>query len=83
MQASGTGRVYSWTVVTHPVDAVLADQVPYIVALVELPEGVRIIANIVDCRPEAMTADMPVTLVFERQDGFVIPNFRPRANAQE
>jgi uncharacterized OB-fold protein len=77
LQASGYGRIYSWTVVTHPVDPVLADQVPYIIALVELPEGIRIIANIVDCAPACMTAEMEVALIFQHQDGVRIPNFRP------
>ena len=77
IEAVGEGRVYSWTVVTHPVDVVLADQVPYIVALVDLPEGVRVIADLIDCDPDAVAAGMPVRLAFEDQEGLNIPNFRP------
>lgn len=75
--AGGDGRVYSWTVVTHPVDAALVGQTPYVVALVDLPEGVRVIANLVDCSPDAVVADMPVRLLFEDQEGLNVPNFRP------
>ena len=38
IQASGRGRIYSWVVVTHPVDPVLVDQVPYAVAMIDLEE---------------------------------------------
>ncbi len=77
VRAGGEGSVYSWTVVTDPVDAALVNQVPYIVALIDLPEGVRIIANLVGCEPDAVVAEMPVRLVFEDQEGLTIPNFRP------
>ena len=49
----------------HPVPKdVYADEVPYVVALVTLDEGVRMPTNIVDCRPEDVTADMRVTVGF-------------------
>jgi hypothetical protein len=55
--ASGRARVYSWIVVRHPVPApIYAGDVPYVVALVELEEGVRMPTNIVDCAPEAVAA---------------------------
>jgi uncharacterized OB-fold protein len=79
LPSSGSATLYSWTVATHPVDAALADQVPYIIALVQLPEGVRLIANIVACPPDALADGLPLTLVFERQDEMEIPNFRPTA----
>ena len=77
IESRGEGRVYSWTVVIHPVDAVLASQTPYVVALIDLADGPRILANIVMGDPAAIHAGMPVFLVFERQDGLNLPNFRP------
>jgi uncharacterized OB-fold protein len=76
-RASGRGAVYSWVVVTHPVHPVLADQVPYVVGLVELEEGVRLVANVTGCAPAEVTADMPVELYFEDPvEDVRLPNFR-------
>ena len=81
VKSAGRGRVYSWIVVVHPVpgDVYRAD-VPYVVALVELTEGVRIASNIVGCDPHAVTADMPVEVIFDDvTDAVTLPRFRPAA----
>jgi len=65
IEASGRGKVFSWITVRHPVPKdIYAADVPYVVALVTLEEGVRMPTNIVDCAPEDVTADMPVTVRF-------------------
>ena len=81
IDSSGRGRVYSWIVATHPVDPLLADQVPYLVAMIDLDEGVRVVGNIDGCEPEQVFADMPVVLYFPdpTEDGFRVPNFRADA----
>ena len=78
--ASGHGRVYSWIVVNHPVPKdVYGPDVPYVVALVELAEGVRMPTNIVGCEPGAIVADMPVEVVFDDvSTELTLPRFRPR-----
>lgn len=77
VQASGRGTVYSWVVVVHPVAEVLADQVPYIVGLIELEEGVRVVGNVESCDPASVTAGLPVEVFFEDVGGMRLPNFRP------
>lgn len=79
IKASGRGSVFSWIVVRHPVPRDLyASEVPYVVALVELEEGVRMPTNIVGCEPEAIRAGMAVEVVFEDIGGDVtLPKFRP------
>jgi uncharacterized protein len=79
-RASGHGRVYSWIVVTHPVPKdVYGPDVPYVVGLVELEEGVRMPTNIVGCEPGAIVADMPVEVVFDDVSSeLTLPRFRPR-----
>jgi uncharacterized OB-fold protein len=78
VEASGRGRVFSWIVVRHPVPKdVYADEVPYVVALVALEEGPRMATNIVGCPPEAVQADMPVTVAFRERDGVTLPVFQP------
>ncbi len=76
--ASGRGTVYSWIVVTHPVPRdIYGDDVPYVVALVELAEGVRLASNIVDCPPDAVYADMPVEVIFDDvTDEITLPKFK-------
>jgi uncharacterized OB-fold protein len=55
-----------------------AVEVPYVVALVELDEGPRMLANLVDATPEQARIGMPVRAVFEpRGEGLVVPQFRP------
>ncbi len=79
VQASGKGKVFSWIVVVHPVPKpVYAADVPYVVALVELDEGVRMPTNIVGCDSSAIVADMPVEVVFKRvSEELVLPLFQP------
>lgn len=78
--ASGRGTVYSWIVVTHPVPReVYAAEVPYVVALIELEEGVRMPTNLVGCDPRAVTAAMAVEVIFDDVTPAVtLPRFRPR-----
>lgn len=79
VEASGKGKVFSWIVVVHPVPKpVYAADVPYVVALVELDEGVRMPTNIVGCDSNAIAADMAVEVVFKRVgEDIVLPLFQP------
>ena len=72
-EVSGRGRVESFAVYRrtyHP-----GMPAPYVVALVELEEGPRLISNIVGCAPEEVTVDMPVELRFEAAGDFALPRF--------
>ncbi|MQA84726.1 MAG: hypothetical protein GEV03_08920 [Streptosporangiales bacterium] len=76
--AGGEGTVYSYTVVEHATHVAVADQVPYVVAIVELAEGPRIVANIRGCAPADVSVGMPVRVVFEQvTDDVAIPQFVP------
>ncbi len=79
VEASGEGRVFSWIVVHHPVPReVYAGETPYVVALVTLTEGPRMATNIIGCAPEAITADMPVHVVFrDATPEISLPLFAP------
>lgn len=81
-ETDGTGTVYSWVVVTHPVAEALVEQVPYAVGLIELPEGVRVVGNVLGVDPSAIRAGMPVRLVFEDAgDGALLPNWTAEEGA--
>jgi len=78
-EVSGTGKVFSWIVVNHPVPReVFGAEVPYVVALIELDEGVRMPSNIVGIAPHEVEAYMPVEVVFNDFNGTILPQFRPR-----
>lgn len=63
-KASGKGEIYSFTV-THVPAAGFEDQAPYVVALVELDEGVRMIGNLINIAPEEVEIGMPVRIAWE------------------
>ncbi|GAA2137740.1 OB-fold domain-containing protein [Actinomadura napierensis] len=74
--ASGRGEVHSYVVHHHP--PVPGRTPPFVVAVVELEEGVRIVGNVNGCAPEDVEVGMPVRLVFERMDDeLVLPQWTP------
>jgi uncharacterized protein len=79
VRASGRGTVYTFTV-THQNQAPgFRDALPYVLAYVELDEGVRMLTNIVGCAPDDVRIGMPVEVAFEDVTPSVtLPKFRPR-----
>ncbi len=78
IKTGGRGTLYSWTVVVHATGAVWTEEVPYIVAIVELEEGVRMLSNMVDCQPEELWVGMPVEVVFhDATEQVSLPKFKP------
>ncbi len=76
--ASGRASVYSYTVVVSNAPSAFLDDMPYVVAVVELEEGVRMLSNIVGCDADRLRCDMAVEVVFEKlNDEFTLPKFRP------
>lgn len=77
-RASGRGTLYSFTVVEANAPSAFIADLPYVVAIVSLAEGVRMLSNVVDCDPRDLQCDQPVEVVFERlDDDFTLPKFRP------
>ena len=66
--ASGKGVIYSFTI-THVPAAGFEDKVPYAIGLVELDEGVRIVANLVNIDPERIAIGQRVRLCWEGLPG--------------
>jgi hypothetical protein len=64
-QGSGKGTVYSFTIDRLGHDPQQKALVPFVIALVDLEEGPRCVAQIVDIEPEAVRTGMPVTAVFD------------------
>jgi uncharacterized OB-fold protein len=75
--ASGKGRIYSFAVYHKAFDPAFRDQTPYVVAIVELIEGPRMLSNIVGCLPSDVACDMPVEVMWtDVRDTVSLPKFR-------
>jgi uncharacterized OB-fold protein len=78
MPVSGRGTIYSFTICHRPASEAFAAATPYIVALVDLDEGVRLLSNLIDCAPAQARVGMPVTLAYEDvAKEFALYKFRP------
>lgn len=83
-ELSGRGEVHTFTIDRVGHDPALAQDVPFVIALVTLEEGPRVVANVVGCAPEEVSVGMPVEAVFERYepaaggDPVALLRFRPR-----
>ena len=71
-EASGGGRIYSYSVLRRGVP------VPYVLAYVTLDEGVTMVSNIVDCDFDKVRVNDRVRVVFKPSDGeWQVPVFTP------
>ena len=77
-EVSGTGTVYTYTVVRHATHAALADHIPYVIAIVELTEGPRIVTGLTGIDPGDVRAGLPVLVRFAAvTDEVTLPYFEP------
>jgi uncharacterized OB-fold protein len=77
-QGSGKGTVYSYTVNYRAPHPGFTEDVPFVTAIIELEEGVRMMSNVVQCDPDTVAIGMPVRVVFEPlTDEITLPKFRP------
>ena len=78
--ASGRGTLFSWGRIHRVYDPSMQDEVPYLIAIVELAEGPRLQTRLVGTEPPAppLRCDMNLELAFETFGGDVpVPVFRP------
>ena len=77
VEASGRGTVYSFVVNHYP--QVPAFDSPLAVGLIELEEGTRLVANLIDIEPASIEIGLPVEVVFiDHDEDLSLPAFRPR-----
>jgi uncharacterized OB-fold protein len=76
----GLGTVYTFTVAEQATAPPFADEVPQLLAVVELTEGVRVSTTLVDVDRARVSVGMPVAPVFDHgDDGLTLLRFRPVA----
>lgn len=76
IQASGRGSLYSYVITHLPAPGFVP---PYVLAVVALDEGPRLLSNVVnvDPDPEALPLDLPLEVVYEVVGDVTLPLFRP------
>lgn len=75
---SGRGTIYSYSVVSRAIVPEMEDRVPYVTAVIELPDagGVRLITNVVGSPVDEVKVGAPVHVVWEAaENDVVVPRF--------
>lgn len=76
VQAAGRGAVWSFAVVRERIEGWPGD-VPFVVVIVELKEGVKLVSNL-QASPDTVHIGMEVEVCFEDGPaGMRLPHFRP------
>ena len=79
VRSGGRGTVYSWVVIHQRYNRAFEDDLPYNVAIVELEEGPRLVANLVGIENEAIRPGLPVEVTWDDvTDEITLPKFTPR-----
>jgi len=78
VKSKGTGTVFSYVVYHQAFHKGFQEEIPYIVALIDLEEGVRLVSRIKNCPIEAVSIGMKVSAIFEpATDELTLPFFEP------
>ncbi|GMV56414.1 MAG: hypothetical protein AMXMBFR6_22190 [Betaproteobacteria bacterium] len=65
VQASGHGSIYSYIICNRPAGPVFKADCPYVVAIIALDEGPRMMTNIVGTDPATVRVGQKVAVCFE------------------
>ena len=80
VETSGKGKVHTFSVVRQNTMPGWRDELPYIVAIVEIDDagGTQMMTNLVDCDPDQVKIGMPVEAAFDDVTPEVtLPKFKP------
>jgi len=64
--ASGGGTLNSYSVIRQTADPSFKDSVPYVLAYVDLDEGVSLVSNVINCDIDKVSVGMKLQAVFEQ-----------------
>lgn len=77
VKSKGTGKIYSFTVVHNNPPSQFLQDLPYVIAIVELDEGVRMCTNIVESNTDSLSCEQRVEVLFEDvTPEYSLPKFR-------
>jgi uncharacterized OB-fold protein len=78
IECTGRGTVHTFTVIRQNGMPGFVAELPYVVAMIDLEEGVRVMGNVLDVAVDAVHVGMPVEVVFvPADDEIAIPQWRP------
>ncbi|HEX7104753.1 MAG TPA: Zn-ribbon domain-containing OB-fold protein [Acidothermaceae bacterium] len=81
LECAGTGTVHTYTIIRQYRAEPFGSEVPYALAMIDLPEGPRIFGPITDVDVDDVHIDMPVeAYAVEFEEGRAVPQWRPRAS---
>lgn len=77
-EASGRGVVHTYTIIRQNWAKPFREELPYVVAMVELEEGVKMMTNLTDVEIDAVEVGMPVeAYTVKVEDGLGVIFWRP------
>lgn len=71
--SGGRGHVHSHTIVHRAPNADFAGDTPYVLALVDIAEGFRMMMNVIGCDPTQVFIGMAIQVVFEQRGDMMLP----------
>ena len=78
VEASGKGTLYSFVIAHRALDPYWKGELPYLVGVIELAEGPRMLSNLTSVRVDQIEIGMPLTVAFESiTEEIVVPRFKP------
>ena len=77
IELSGKGRLYAFTEVMDGAPLGMEDELPYIIGVVELDEGIRLLARIVDTKYGELRIGQRVVFTIKPRGDFAVLSFRP------
>ena len=82
IESSGKATVYTYTIMRDMVEPKFVGDLPYVLAMVDLEDGIRMTTRIVNCLPENVSIGMEVQVVFEDiSPECALPVFQPVDNS--
>lgn len=77
IDCTGRGTVHTFTIIRQMGMRPFREELPYVVAMIELEEGPLVMGNVTDCDPETVEIGAPVSVHFVRAaDDVGIPYWR-------
>lgn len=80
IQGTGRGKLYSFEIAYQTISKAFKVKPPYVLAMVELDEGARMLSNLINVEPDPkkIRCDMPVEIVYQKlTDEVTLPLFQP------
>ncbi len=78
VESEGRGKVWTFSIHHMGPSKAYKGEPPYVVALIEMEEGVKMMSNVVDIDPHEVSIGMDVQVVFDDvTDEVTLPKFKP------